>query len=513
MPLGLPHLAKSILGLEAILVSTSQDDLMFDAWSRDGRILTNEDAAGYLGLFVRTRKEVLDALGFQRAPLRASIETDDRILLFRHIEDEYLLVFIFTANVPFGLARVHADDLQRALTQKILGKAIVELPSFEGKSPTHTTIPPPQPELAPQPEQAAPPEQAPQPELAATPELASDTDDTLRIPMPEDQDSDPPTPLETHDETTFFDPTQPATANEDNHDEADDNVAFAIGNIDPEHFETDAAFPHSRSISFPATQEPTATHPPQGASDMSTHEIVIQHTETHILSTTQSLQSNLHHKASALDDVTIGRARMTYEGGLTDGQPCDTPTERARKRPTDPLARLANEGGPVPAQPVDTPTERKSPQPTAQESLSNQLSRLTNEGGPPDPTPVDTATENHRPTIHDPQRQHMTYEGGRPDPTPSDTATEHSSYNHASAHDIVASVRAAQPETNTLRIESVISYVTEHVPNPNTAHARLAIHARVPLELVRTPHRLSTDQILQLEEAAKIMLGVETLPL
>lgn len=569
MPLGLKQLAQPIQGLEAILVTTSQDDLMFDAWSRDDRIPTNEDAAGYLGLFVRTRKEVLDAFGFKRAPIRASIETDDRIILFRHADDEYLIVTIFHASLPFGIARIQADDLQRHIIQKLTGADRVELPSFESD-----ISPKKHPTDQPKNEDERTPV-AHHPDTISTPD-----DDELRIPMP-DVDSVEPAPL---NEGLLFESMLPHDAlNTDEH-EADDNIAFTIGNIELEHFEADAiATPHAAALQAANGIPPSQ---PQGAPPMSTHEIVIQQTATQILSQAQDTRVILQQKSQLLDDATIAQMRMTNEGGRPDAKPCDTPTERERRNSTNSPARMTNEGGRPDPTPCDTPTERE------RRSGVDPVSRMANEGGPVPTQPGDTATEKEHPThLHNvpnpiariadndsyipphPTDQltahdESSHEEGRvthapiePTPTrvqtsvqnestspisrwdnegggialqPFDTPTERpNSPTHAHApvqshktservqdhpttpasHDIVASMRASKSEDRHAHITDVIDYVTKHVPNPNTAHARLAIHARVPLELVHSPQRLNPEQMTQLEEAAKIMLGVEELPL
>lgn len=583
MPLGLKQLAEPIQGLEAILVTTSQDDLLFDAWSRTDRIATDEDAAGYLGLFVRTRKEVLDALGFKRAPIRASIETDDRIILFRHAEDEFLIVAIFHATLPFGLARIHADELQRAILQKLIGKERVELPSFESKT---------------QPEPKTTHEQKIADELLQEqqhPESITTDDDELRIPMP-DVDSVEPSPT---NESLLFESLHPTHGFDDLDHEADDDVAFAIGNIEPEHFEADAV-QHVPAAHLPAADGTTPSQP-QGAPTMTTREIIVEQIETHVVSHTTETRAIIQQKAQTkpLDDVTIGRLRMTYEGGRADAKPCDTPTEQERAHTTNPAARMISEGGPAPARPYDTATERE------RKSAVDPTARMTSEGGPAPVQPCDTATENgHHTHLHNvpnpvariadndgkipPQpvdrvtaREENSDEEGcvtrppiEPVPTrvqtsmgnastsqisrwdnegggialqPFDTPTVQpqteadakapvqgpSSASPAAGHplvetgqraaideqrqnasrDIVASVHASKEQGGHDRIIEVINYVTEHVPNPKTAHARLAIHARVPLELVHTPQRLNIEQMTQLEEAAKIMLGVEKLPL
>src|SRR5699024_4026970 len=148
----------------------------------------------------------------------------------------------------------------------------------------------------------------------------------------------------------------------------------------------------------PTAQESTATHSPQGASDMSTHEIVIQQTETQTISTTHRVQTTIQQKIAALDDVTIGRARMTYDGGLPDNHPCDTPTERARKASADPLSRLANEGGPVLAQPVDTPTER------FKDVVPNPTARLPHHDRTPPHAPEELGSVSHPPIEPAPTR-------------------------------------------------------------------------------------------------------------
>lgn len=487
MPLGLQQLARPIHGLEAILVSMTDDDLMFDAWSRDGRIATNEDAAGYLGLFVRTRKEVLDGLGFTRGPIRASIETDDRIILFRHIQDEYLLMFVFQTQVTFGLARVHAEELKQQIAERIQGP----------KEPT-----PPRPK----------PHQAHDPKSATAPTPSDDG--AFRIPMPDDIDSVDPIHAS---EAILFDP---ALDDEHPNEDADDDIAFSIGNIEPEHFEADAV-PH-----HPLNLRPVGeadTRPPQTEEKtMSTHDPIVHTPETHIAATAQSVETHLHQQqhAARLDDAVIGRLRMTYEGGIADPTPVDTPTERRRathpaKSAIDQAARMAYEGGRLDPTPVDTPTERP-PAPASHATPVNQALRMTYEGGRPPQRRVDTPTERATtaPTQPSLPKQRMANEGGPVPQQPVDTPTERHAMGHKSAHDIVSSVRT-QTETasDPQRIKSVIDYVIQHVANPNTAQARLAIHARVPLELVRSPQLLTDEQGLQLEEAAKIMLGVETLPI
>lgn len=539
MPLGLKQLAQPIQGLEAILVTTSQDDLMFDAWSRDGRIPTNEDAAGYLGLFVRTRKEVLDAFGFKRAPIRASIETDDRIILFRHADDEYLIVTIFHASLPFGIARIQTDDLQRHIIQKLTGATRVELPSFESdESPkNHPTD---QPTIEDERTRVAH-----HPDTIPTPD-----DDELRIPMP-DVDSVEPAPL---NEGLLFESMLAHDAlNTDEH-EADDNIAFTIGNIELEHFEADAiATPHAAALQAAHGNPPSQ---PQGAPPMSTHEIVIQQTATQIVSQAQDTRVILQQRSQLLDDATIAQMRMTNEGGRPDAKPCDTPTERERRSDVDPASRMANEGGPVPTQPCDTATEKEHPthlhnvpnpiariadndsyipphptdQLTAHDESSHEEGRVTHAPIEPTPTRVQTSVQNESTS----PISRWDNEGGGIALQPFDTPTERpNSPTHAQApvqshktservqdhpttpasHDIVASIHASKSEDRHAHITDVIDYVTKHVPNPNTAHARLAIHARVPLELVRSPQRLNSEQMTQLEEAAKIMLGVEELPL
>lgn len=494
MPLGLQQLARPIHGLEAILVSMTVDDIMFDAWSRDGSISTDEYAAGYLGLFVRTRKEVLDGLGIARGPVRASIETDDRILLFRHIQNEYLLMFVFHANVTFGLARVHADELQQRILQKITGPSEINRPSFAPPIPPSSSN---DSRLASQ-QTTTPPTQE---------------DHAFQLPMPDDLDRVEPqqTP-----EALLFDPAQ-----KDAHptEDADADVAFSIGNIEPAHFEADAV-PHHPLNVRPLSHEDD--RPPQTEeTTMSTYDPILHQPETHMASTAQAVQTHttLQKQSVQLDDAIIGRLRMTYEGGIADTTPVDTPTERQHatdpaRTPIDQAARMAYEGGRLDPNSVDTPTERPIA-PASHGTPINQALRMTYEGGRPPQHRVDTATENHSsvPPQASAPKQSMANEGGPVPQQPVDTPTERHTGPRSSAHDIVASVRAQdEPASDPQRIKNVIDYVMQHVANPNTAQARLAIHARVPLELVRAPQRLSDQQGLQLEEAAKIMLGVETLP-
>lgn len=496
MPLGLPKLASTVKNLEAILVSTSSDDILFDSWSHDGKILTNEDAAGYLGLFVRTRIEVLDALGFERGPLQASIETDGRIILFRHIEDQFHLVFIFNAGLPYGLARVQAEKLKSALAAQLL-----DTPLPKQRIETTHPVSPPKPLLD---------ISRPETPLQKTPATVLKTEDSRPDVSPEimlerdvfhlpqlDLNTDAPA---TANEAVFFDHEFVDHAPEP---VVNDDVVFAIGNIESDQFEADmfgAADPSQSALpadnSSPANDEGTT---------MSTHYTIHQEETVIVRSTVQgNVETTQTQQLQQIQrELNTARLRMTYEGGRPDAEPVDTPTERGRRRPSAIIGkqRMANEGGPVRQYPVDTPTENDS---HAQAHTAKQ--RMANEGGPVRQRPVDTPTEDGNPEQAERAGARMVDEGGQAhtDPEYARARVPHHE------QDIVSSVRrGSEPKT---RAQTLIEYVTANVSNPNTAHARLAIHSHVPLELLLAPHSLNAEQVRQLEDAARIILGVSQLP-
>lgn len=494
MPLGLPKLAPTVKSLEAVLVSTSSDDILFDSWSRDGSILTNEDAAGYLGLFVRTRIEVLEALGFKLGPLQASIETDGRIILFRHIEDQFHLIFIFNANLPYGLARMQAEKLKSVLSEKLLDPPRPVTP-IENTQP----ISPPKP-LPDTLHSQTRTHEAPatglktsgsQPDILS--EISPEHSDAHLLGHDVTDDASVPA-----DDTLFFDRDFPEdtltpVVNED--------VVLTIGHIEPDHFEPDTSLTTTPPQVTPIADN--SSPPAEEGTSMSTHYTIQQ--ETVVVSSTfegdaQSLQV-MQKQQQIQRELLAERLRMTYEGGRPDETPVDTPTERRRGSAIIGKQRMENEGGSVPTHPVDTPTQSDN---HAQDHTAK--SRMANEGGSVRQQPVDTATEQRSHGQTESTGQRMIDEGGH-SYTLSEYARAHVPYHE---QDIVSSVRSGSAPIT--RAQTLIDYVTANVSNPNTAHARLAVHSHVPLELILSPSSLTPEQVGQLEDAARIILGVSELP-
>ena len=61
------------------------------------------------------------------------------------------------------------------------------------------------------------------------------------------------------------------------------------------------------------------------------------------------------------------------------------------------------------------------------------------------------------------------------------------------------------------RAERIMEFLTRYAPDPHALPMRVSLQTRIPLDKIRNPAQLDEAQTVQLENAAKAILGVKTL--
>lgn len=111
----LEKLAAPVNGLDAVLLTVSSDDLLYQEWTRYPDIVMSEDVAGYLGHLSKIRRDMLRAMQIHSPLHRASLETHSHHIIFTHVEEQYLIVCVFQKKIPIGIAHIQVNTFVDAL--------------------------------------------------------------------------------------------------------------------------------------------------------------------------------------------------------------------------------------------------------------------------------------------------------------------------------------------------------------------------------------------------------------
>jgi predicted regulator of Ras-like GTPase activity (Roadblock/LC7/MglB family) len=104
--LNLAAAAQGVPALQGIFVITMPDCLLFDSYVLPSMQEASDDIAALFGEILRNQREALKLLGGWSSSLQITVESSDRLLHLREIQDNFLIVFSFEAHLPIGMARL-----------------------------------------------------------------------------------------------------------------------------------------------------------------------------------------------------------------------------------------------------------------------------------------------------------------------------------------------------------------------------------------------------------------------
>lgn len=508
MQLGLLNVAADIRGLEAVIVTVIPENLLYDAWSRDGRVRDADETATYFGDLVRVHFGALESIGLQRGDIQITIETGGLIVLLRNIRSNFVVSLVFQDTMPLGLMRLHTDRILQFIAENLPNFSFDEDESDtddaagtdEGTGDTHL--------------ETIADNEAAEERVFYGYEYARDKEKRLSQaptspPLNEEdphvaQSNEAQADAQTNDETEAED--SPAEEPvfygyeyaRDKEKRLSEQARDKASDITARH----DAFPHEESTdatSFGITtdadlfeQAPeTSTHTPiadEPIQAMAHGDHLGNPSSKTQQTTADDLPLNEHDShSSARPTADTMEQPMIHKDGTTPAQNAQTSTPASGLTPEQVFEKRAHmrfesEGGQVHPEPQDTPTAPKKSASEHRLFLAQQENRMTSEGGIA--RPISEAAEQ--------EIQQAIAKVEAPATKP-------------------ASASMPQGTAEDSRAELIIRYVTSNTATPQNVQARLAVHSRVPLDTIKEPHTLDAEQTLRLEEAAKAILGVSKL--
>lgn len=152
-------LVSSIKQLNALLVVTVPDCLLYSSWQRGGQTWDAETAGAFLGQLVHSTQQGGQATdGWTTGLATITLESDRGLIILRQVKDPFTVAYVFEQGTAIGWARLQV--------QRTLGSVEGSLDSVSAPAPAPApkpivAAPPPMPAAAPAPVAPAPPAPAP----------------------------------------------------------------------------------------------------------------------------------------------------------------------------------------------------------------------------------------------------------------------------------------------------------------------------------------------------------------
>ena len=112
-------LLQSVEGLQALIITVSPDNLLYDYWSRHDELDSADESATFFGDLLRVHFEALETLHIPQGNIQITVEVANRVLVVRNVRSSYVASFLFDDETPYGLLRMQVrqlfDDLLETL--------------------------------------------------------------------------------------------------------------------------------------------------------------------------------------------------------------------------------------------------------------------------------------------------------------------------------------------------------------------------------------------------------------
>lgn len=106
-------LVSGIKQLSGVLVVVMPDCLLYSAWQRSGQAWDTESAGAYLGQLMLSNTQGVQAIGGWSGVSQVTLETDDALVVVRHVKDPFVVAYVFDAGTAIGWARL---QIQRTVS-------------------------------------------------------------------------------------------------------------------------------------------------------------------------------------------------------------------------------------------------------------------------------------------------------------------------------------------------------------------------------------------------------------
>lgn len=133
MQLHLDDFASNIDHLRAVIVTVTPDNLLYDAWTRNGDLVATEETAVFFGALVQSHIDALAPSGIDASDVLITIEADGRVVVLKNIGEHYVVGFIFNDAIAMGVLRLQLRRLVAFLTELL---PVFELPSYGDEEPS-----------------------------------------------------------------------------------------------------------------------------------------------------------------------------------------------------------------------------------------------------------------------------------------------------------------------------------------------------------------------------------------
>jgi hypothetical protein len=164
-------LVSGIKQLNALLVVTIPDCLLFSSWRREGQSWDAEAAGAFLGQLVYSAEQGGQATdGWTTGLAAITLESANALIILRQVKEPFAVAYVFDHDTAIGWARMQVQRTLGPVTERLDGQAMPEptkAPVKPVAKPTVVAAAAPAPTPAPTPAPAAAPAPAPVPQAVS----------------------------------------------------------------------------------------------------------------------------------------------------------------------------------------------------------------------------------------------------------------------------------------------------------------------------------------------------------
>jgi predicted regulator of Ras-like GTPase activity (Roadblock/LC7/MglB family) len=164
-------LVSGIKQLNALLVVTIPDCLLFSSWRREGQSWDAEAAGAFLGQLVYSTEQGGQAMdGWTTGLAAITLESENALIILRQVKEPFAVAYVFDHDTAIGWARMQVQRTLGPVTERLDGQAPPPSTKTVAKPaprPAVVEAPAPAPVAAPAPAPVAAPAPAPAPQAVS----------------------------------------------------------------------------------------------------------------------------------------------------------------------------------------------------------------------------------------------------------------------------------------------------------------------------------------------------------